>query len=93
MVDEITLANLLNHISSRHENLSWQLTTKFCDGIGVTLLDITFYEFLPKREKGRICFQLETGEVKNFSYSGLTVPEVPLHVFDLLLDVNKLEQR
>ena len=93
MVDEITLANLLNHISSRHENLSWQLTTRFSDGGGVTLLDITFYEFLPKREKGRISFQLETGEVKNFRYSGLNVPGVSMHVFDLLLCVNKLEQR
>lgn len=93
MVDEITLSNLLHHISHNHENLCWELNTRFSDGIDVTLMEITFYEFLPRRKKGQICFQLETGEVKNLRYPGMQATDLPRHIYEALRDVKTLERR
>lgn len=92
VMDEVTLTNLLNVVSSRNENINWRINCQYDNGEDRTLMEIKFIDIKPERIKGRITYDNYTGEVLRYQYAGLDTSNDMPDITDLILDIINLEK-
>ena len=97
-MDEITLINILNTLSKYNPRLNWALNCAYSNGMDQSFMEIKVIDrYLDRlnssKIRGKILFDMDSGEVVKVIYHGLSKPRMPLQITDMLLDILSLERR
>ncbi|MCR9249645.1 MAG: hypothetical protein NXI20_04445 [bacterium] len=90
-MDEISIVNLLNTIKSKTSSFQWQLTCKYDNGKGVTVMEITFFDQRTNGNFGKVIYKNTSGEVIQGNYKNLPPFEKGMGVMDAILDIMNFE--
>ena len=81
-----TIVNLLNKFTEDHNNITWNLTCEYSDGMGTSINQIKIIAHPGDRTIGIFSYRVETGEVLFCRYKKLKKPESE-DIVDMLLDM------
>ncbi len=90
-MDEIAIVNLLNTIKDKTTSFHWQLTCKYDNGKGVTVMEIVFYDPGTNGNFGNLIYKNESGEVVQGKYKTLPAFEKGMIITDAILDIMNFE--
>jgi hypothetical protein len=86
MRERATVFNLLNNLSTEHENISWKMKCLYCDGKGTTMNQIVIISLPENINIGTLVYQVETRIVSFCEYKKLQKSD-PENIIDMLLDI------
>lgn len=85
------VANLLNKLVARQQNVFWEIRSSYSNGQEQTLVEVAIYEGASHRIKGLIAFNTGTGQTINLRYRGYK-KGVNENIIDTLLDLINFEK-
>ena len=90
MSTEIVILDLLKKLSNDHSQLTWKINCVYVNGKDQSIYEIIIYTLPDQEIKGRITFNMLTGEVTNCYYQGVGRIEEE-QIVDVLLDLINYE--
>ncbi len=91
MTIQSTVINILDQFAADHENISWEMSCAYSDGMGTTINQITILHTDSKAIIGIFTYHIETGNVLCCMYDNLTKSPTE-GIVDMLLDMMNYEK-
>ncbi len=91
-MDEASLEHMLNAIRKKIPDFHWKTSSKYDNGKGVMLMEISFFDPTTNGNHGKLVYKSKTGELLNGWYKGLKTVERDLLVTDAILDIMNYEE-